>query len=102
MLRDLMYRDRVNKDYGITYEDPQTPPPQPQAQTQVERAIPRFELGVEPVQEFLPEEFAPETRKGSDVPVIHRLSNQALRENELRNVRCPNCSCEFSVDAETR
>jgi hypothetical protein len=120
MLRDLMYQDRVNRDYGITvpYEAPQAPTPVPQPLAATEQ--------LPPVEDFLPEfeVHAPETgeatqtahigqpaleiwalesqriREGKDVPAIHRHSNAALRE-QVREVRCPSCGLEFAVDSKT-
>jgi hypothetical protein len=78
MLRDLMYQDRVNRDYGITvpYEAPQAPTPAPQAPQPL------------PATEPLP--------AVEDLPAIHRPSNLALRETQLQDVTCPHCGMIFT------
>jgi hypothetical protein len=118
MLKDLMYQARVNKDYGLTipYEAPRAPTPAPQPMPTIQPLPP-----IEDVEDFAPEDFvtnavrSPEPerltgqdaleewaaqtemiRQGKAIPAIRRPSNRALRE-----LRCPNCQCEFTAEVES-
>ena len=119
MLKDLMYQARVNKDYGlmVPYQEPQPPTPATQPMPTTQPLPP-----IDAVEDFDPEDFMPNvalprstecerltgqdaleawaaqtetTRQGKTIPAIHRHSNAALREKHPRDVRCPNCGCEF-------
>lgn len=109
-LKDLMYRDRVDKDYSLPRELASLPPAS-QAMPTIQPLPP-----IEDVEDFAPEFEVRETettqtigqpaleiwalesqriREGRDVPAIHRHANKVLRETQSQDVTCPHCGLIF-------